>query len=177
MKIHKIKITGIMILTIIVFFVIQSAIVHYFALASISPNFLIILTSSFGFMRGRKQGLVIGFSIGLLYDVFYSDLLGLHALIFLLIGYLNGLFKRMFFDDDIKLPLLLIGFSDVLYSLYIFFVMFLLRSRFDIFHYLQSIIIPELVYTLLAALFVYPITRGINHKLEFDKKRSNKNFV
>ncbi len=177
MKIHKIKRISIIAITIILFFVVQTAVIRYFELASISPNLLVILVSSFGFMRGRKQGMFVGLAVGILYDIFYSELLGLSGLIYMLIGYLNGLFRRLFFDDDIKLPLLLIGISDLIYSIYVFFVMFLLRSRFDLPYYFQSIIIPELVYTLLASLCVYPIVRMINRKLEFDKKRSTKNFV
>ena len=41
--------------------------------------------------------------------------------------------KKRFYPDDIKLPMLLIGGSDLFYNLVVYFFMFLLRGRFSIF--------------------------------------------
>lgn len=49
---------------IIVCFVLQSSVFSALSFAGIIPNLMIILTSSFGFMRGEKEGLLIGFSAG-----------------------------------------------------------------------------------------------------------------
>ena len=57
----------------------------------------------------------------------------------------NGLFEQMYFDEDIKLPLILISASEFVYGLVIYLLMFLLRSEFDFLHYLSHIIIPELI--------------------------------
>ena len=48
-------------LLIMVCFVLQCTMFKALALASISPNLLLIVTSSLGFMRGEREGLVIGF--------------------------------------------------------------------------------------------------------------------
>ena len=63
----------IVILTVIICFLLQSTIFKFLSFASISPNLLIIVTSSFGFMRGKKEGMVIGFFSGLLIDIFYGS--------------------------------------------------------------------------------------------------------
>ena len=42
-------------------YLLQTTFFDTLSFASISPNLLIIVTSSFGFMRGRKEGLFIGF--------------------------------------------------------------------------------------------------------------------
>lgn len=42
-------------------FILQCTVFDKLAFAGIIPNLMIILTSSFGFMRGEKEGLVIGF--------------------------------------------------------------------------------------------------------------------
>ena len=47
------------------------------------------------------------------------------------IGYINGLFKKRFYPDDIKLPMILIGSSDIVNNLMIYIVMFFMRSRFS----------------------------------------------
>ena len=42
---------------IIICFLMECTIFHRLSFASIKPNLLIIITSSFGFMRGKKEGL------------------------------------------------------------------------------------------------------------------------
>ena len=64
---------------IILCFVLQSTVFRSLAFAGIVPNLLIILTASFGFMRGENEGLLIGFFSGLLCDIFFGDVLGMQA--------------------------------------------------------------------------------------------------
>ena len=84
-------------------FLLQSTVFQYLAFATIKPNMLIVATSSFGFMRGKKAGLSVGFTSGLLVDLFWGGALGFNMLLYSVIGYVNGSFERMFYDDDIKL--------------------------------------------------------------------------
>ena len=51
---------------IILCFVLQCSVFDSLSFAGIIPNLMIVLTSSFGFMRGEREGLVIGFFCGLL---------------------------------------------------------------------------------------------------------------
>ena len=46
---------------IIICFILQNTVFQALALASISPNLLVILTSSMGLMRGKKEGMLVGF--------------------------------------------------------------------------------------------------------------------
>lgn len=41
------------------------------------------LTVSFGFMRGKKEGMFVGFFCGLLIDIFYGSMIGFYALIYM----------------------------------------------------------------------------------------------
>ena len=91
-------ITGLFILAA---FLLQSTVFSSLTFADIRPNLLIVVTASFGFMRGDKGGMAVGFASGLFMDLFWGGLPGFYALIYTVIGYLNGTFHRMFFDDDI----------------------------------------------------------------------------
>lgn len=156
-------------LMIIVCFLLQSTLFQSLSLASISPNLLIILTSAYGFMKGKKEGMAVGFFCGLLEDIFFGRLLGMHALIYMYIGYANGYFNQIFYGEDIKLPMALISASELAYGLGTYLIMFLMRSRFDFFYYLKRIILPELLYTIIVTLFVYRIIYMIDQKLEKKK--------
>ena len=138
---------------------------------------MIIVTSSFGFMRGKREGMMVGFLSGLLIDIMFSDLIGFYTLIYSVLGYANGFFRKIFYDDDIKLPLILIATSDFLYGNIVCIFMFIMRSRFNYFYYLKSIIFPELIYTILVTLVLYQLILQINKKLEAEEQRSASKFV
>ena len=58
---------------ILVCFILQCTVFRAIDFGGIVPNLLIILTSSFGFMRGERTGLVIGFFCGILSDIFFEE--------------------------------------------------------------------------------------------------------
>lgn len=164
-------------LMVIICFLIQSTIMNYIQLGAVKPNLLLILVSSFGFIRGKKTGMCVGVLCGILSDVFWGGLLGFYMLIYALIGYINGMFRSWFYDEDIKLALLLVGMSELLYGVGIYVCRFMLKGEFEFFYFLSNIILPELVYTGLASLVLYQIIRHFNNKLETEEQRSASRFV
>lgn len=164
-------------LLIIICFVLQSTIFRSLSFGGIGPNLLIVLTASLGFMRGRKTGIAVGFFCGILVDIFFGEVLGFYALIYMYIGFFNGLFKKIFYPEDIKLPLILITASDFLYSFLIYLLLFLLRGKFQIGYYFTNIIFPEIVYTIVITIFLYPIILMLERKFAEMEKRSARKFV
>lgn len=164
-------------LIIVVCFLLQSTLFQTLSFASITPNLLIVVVSSFGFMRGRKEGMWIGFFSGLLIDIFFGSVIGFYALIYMYIGYINGFFRKIFFPEDIKLPLILISASDFIYNLLVYLFLFFLRGEFRFPYYLIHIIVPELVYTIVVTVVLYFVILKINQKLEVIEKRSASKFV
>ena len=79
-------------LIIAVCYLLQSTVFQALSFASISPNLMIVVVSAFGFMRGKKEGLWIGFFTGLLLDIFTGSILGFYALLYMYVGYFNGFF-------------------------------------------------------------------------------------
>lgn len=162
---------------IILCFLLQSTIFQVLSFGSISPNLLIIVTASFGFMRGRKEGLWVGLFSGLLIDLFFGTYLGFYTLLFVWIGYVNGMFRKFFYPEDIKLPMLLISASDLICNLGIYVLQFLFRGQFRFSYYFLHIMLPELVYTILVTLVLYFVILKINQKLEEIERRSAAKFV
>ncbi len=162
---------------VIVCFLLQCTVFHALAFGGIVPNLLIVMTASFGFMRGEKTGLTIGFFCGLLMDIFFGEVIGFNALLYMYTGYTNGKFNHIFFPEDVKLPIALIICSDLFYSITYYILMFFLRTRFHIGHYFLHVILPEIVYTIVITIFLYPVILWINRRLESSEKRSAKKFV
>lgn len=162
---------------IAVCYLLQTTLFEALSFASISPNLLIIVVSAFGFMRGKKEGLFIGFFCGLLLDIWNGGIIGFYSLLYMYIGYINGIFRKLFYPEDIKLPMLLIAGSDISCNLFIYFILFLFRNRYDFGYYVFQLMIPELVYTMVVTIFLYFIILKINQRLEVIEKRSASKFV
>lgn len=136
-------------------FILQNTVLKALQFGTVSPNLLLIITASFGFIGGRKEGMYIGVLCGLLIDIFYGQLFGYYTLLYTLIGYANGFFRAVFYDLDIKQPMLLIALSDLAYGLIQYFFQFLLRGKFDFGFYFTNVIMPEFLYTIVLILLFY----------------------
>ena len=164
-------------LFVIVGFALQCSVFGNFSFAGIIPNIMIILTSSFGFMRGEKEGLIIGFCCGILSDICFGGFLGFYALVLMYIGFLNGKFSRIFYPEDIKLPIALIVTSDLSYGIICYILLFMLRGRFQFGYYFTHVILPEALYTIVVTMLIYPLILKVNEKLEAHEKRRAQKFV
>ncbi|MCR5344353.1 MAG: rod shape-determining protein MreD [Butyrivibrio sp.] len=164
-------------LSIIICFILQTTVFRALDYSGIVPNLMIILTSSYSFMRGDKSGIFIGMFCGLLCDIFFGTYLGFYALIYIYIGFIVGKFNKIFFPENILLPLTLIVSSDLLFGFICYVLLFMFRNKFDIGYYIVNVIFPEAVYTALVAVFIYPVLIKINTYLEGVEQRSAKKFV
>ena len=162
---------------IIFCFLLQGTVFPSLNLGGIVPNLMIIVTASYGFMRGRKSGLLTGFFSGLLMDIFFGNILGFYALIYMYIGYLNGVFRKIFYPEDIKLPIALIVCSDFIYNIVIYILTFLLKGRFQFLYYFLNIIIPEIVYTIIVTCVLYPLLLLVESRLERKEKEGASQIV
>jgi len=122
-------------------------------------------------MRGRRAGMLTGFTCGLLIDIFFGSVIGFYALVYMVIGYLNGIFQSLFYPEDVKLPMILISLSEVVYCFICYVFLFLLRSRLHLGYYIVHIILPEIVYTIVATIVLYRGILYVNEWLETPVKR------
>ena len=151
---------------IIACFLCQSTLFHYLERAGVVPNLLLIVTMSFGLMRGRKEGLLVGFFSGLLIDIFFGQALGPYAFIYMTLGYANGFFHRIYYVEDVLLPMFMITVNDFMYNISVYFMFFMLRNKLDLSDYMYKIILPEMIYTIIITLFFYKILVRINLRLK-----------
>ncbi len=141
--------------SILLAFLIQTSVVPLIPFLSASPNLLLILTFSFGFMHGSLPGMLYGLGAGLLMDMFYSGPFGFYSLIFIFIGYVNGFFSRFYYEEYLTLPMVICVFSELSYHLYIYVFRFLIRAKLDIPYYFLHIVFPSIVFSMLVTLVLY----------------------
>ncbi len=160
-----------MLLLILIGYLLQSTMIRILPLGGVAPNFLIILTSCFGFMKGKKDGMFVGFISGLIIDILFGGLIGFYALIYMVIGYLNGFFSSIFYPEDIKLPVVLITSSELVYCFIVYIFRFLIQGKLRFGYYMLHIILPEIVYTIFVTIIIYKVILNINEWLEDLERR------
>ncbi len=168
--------TMICILMIALLFIVQTSIFSHLELAGVVPNLLLAFTALVGFMRGRKEGMLVGLFAGFILDSFSSQLFGIYAFTFLFLGFLNGFLRKLFFGDDIKLPVLFVGFTDLVYGFVVYLVSFALRGRTDFKFYFMNIMLPEAVYTVLVSFVLYFILNWIVVRVDKEEKKGERRF-
>lgn len=153
---------------IIISYLCQTTFNKGISIGSITPNLLIILVCIFGLLRGKKEGLFIGFFAGILIDLFYGygGVVGFNGLIYMYIGYMAGIFHDVIYTDDIMIPVIFTAFSDLIYNSVYYILTFALRNKLEIGIYFRNIMLPEMIYTVFLTVFLYKIYKIINDRLE-----------
>ena len=111
---------------------------------------LLLIIVSFFLQCTLMKGIAVG-------SVSPNLLVVLCVSIGLMCGRSSGFFYKIYYDDDIKVPILLTVVGDFAYNFFTFVFLFLLQGNTDFFFYLRRVIIPEIIYTLVLAALVYRI--------------------
>ncbi len=149
------------ILFMLVCYLLQTTLFKHLQLAGVVPNMLLILTVSSSYVRGQKDGLITGFLCGLMSDMLFGSVIGLHALLYMITGYITGYTYNVYLRNYFFI-LLIIGISDLFYGFIYYVFEFLTRGRFSILYYLRHIILPEAVYTMLVATLFFKLFLLVN---------------
>lgn len=147
-------------------FLMQTTVFQNIAFAGMVPNLILIVVVAYGYMRGKLEGMYVGFASGLLVDLLYSDLIGMNAILYVLIGYVAGICNEIYYRDEVSVPIIFIAISDFIFNFGYYVFQFLLRGRLDIIYYIWRTILPEMVYTVLIAVFLYQLLHAVNFYLE-----------
>ena len=163
--------------SIIILYILQTTVfTTYFSIAGTAPNLILMFSCIVGFMRGRRSGMLTGFFGGILVDIMNGGIVGATPLVYLLSGYINGMFYKEYSKEQLLLPIGLVALCDFSYGLLCYFFGFLFRNRLHMGYYLADIILPETVYTVVVTIFAYILVYYINRKLDFiDRKRQARN--
>jgi rod shape-determining protein MreD len=158
----------------IIAFTIQNCIFPFIPFLSAAPNLVLILVFSYGFIYGEKAGMLYGLMAGLLMDLFYSSgAFGFFTLVYMWLGFLNGCLSRYYYENFITLPLALCMMNEIVYNLYVWVFRFFIRAKLNFGFYFRSIILPEIIISLLFTLIFYRFFLWYNRKLEaLDEKHA-----
>ena len=132
----------------------------------VTPDFLLVTSCSLGFLMGKRAGMWTGFLSGLLLDLIYSGPFGLTALIFMFAGFFNGFLYKLFFEDDIRIPMISTGIADFLYQTVLFIAEKAAVGAAGFGTCLINMILPEVFATILAVIPLFLIYRWLARKVQ-----------
>ena len=160
-------------ISMLLFFLLQTTVFQWLSLAGVAPNLLVILAVTAGLLNGSVPGIFCGLACGLIVDCMYGNVIGLCALFYMLDGYLAGIVHRFYSpqEEEFTIPLLLIGAGDLIYNILYYVAEFLMRNRQSLGTYFMDIMLPEMIYTLLSAVFFYKLILLIHKKIELGGKK------
>ncbi len=153
--IYKLRNAIIIYLLIIAAFIVQCSLFPKIGTISASPNLLLILAFMAGYSRGKIPGLLTGLFAGLCFDIFFGEVIGFYALIFLLTGYISGIWNKFFYSDNIHIPLILLCCNEFCYCIIAFFFNYVMNGTFDFGTYFLKMLLPEFFFTLVAGMILY----------------------
>ena len=130
-------------------FMLQSNFTRIIPILTAAPNLLLIVTFSVGY----------------------------YTLIFIYIGYFNGIFTRVLAHDMVVMPVLLCSANELIYSIYIYVFSFLLFGRVNIADYIKNLALPELLMTAIATIIVYGVIMTVDRHLTEAEKKGEKRFA
>ncbi|MDA3733654.1 rod shape-determining protein MreD [Niameybacter massiliensis] len=144
-------------------------------IGAVAPNFMVMIIVSFALLRGSKEGAIIGAGAGLLYDVTFGMFLGQQAIPYFLVGYICGKFNKNFYRENFIMPFFCTLFSSFFVSL-VSVLIYIMRGKVNLFFFLKTLAIPEVIYTVTLSLVFYQLIYLINEKLEIREKKTRNIF-
>lgn len=156
--------------------VFQSTFFEYIQLVDIKPNLMLITIVSFAYIRGEKEGGIIGFTGGLLQDCFFGLYVGSNTFIYSVIGYICGNICKGFYKENFFIATGIITGATLIYNFMYYVINILLRGYTDIFYFMKNIIVPEMVYNALISLLIYNLIFIFNEWLEDKENYRRKVF-
>lgn len=164
-------------LLILAAFILQNTVFHMWSFNGVKPNILLIISVFFGFTEGSNNGMLTGFFCGLLCDIFFGAYIGVYSFLFMLTGAAGGGLAKVFYPDDLIFPYVTIAGTDLAMGLIMYIGMFLIRGRYNVDFYLTSVILPEMIYTVIIGFIMMPVLRKYNAFLKKAAKKEKESDV
>lgn len=164
-------------LLILMFYLLQTTVLERIPYLSGVPNLMLIFTFSVGLLRGRGEGMAAGFACGLLLDIFSGGVLCFYALVYMYIGYLNGMLAKALVRELLLLPMLSCACSELLYHAYQYIFGFFVQNRLQFGTYFKQIVLPEFMLTVTVSIIGYYVILQVNRRLELAEQKGAKKFV
>ncbi len=78
-----------------------------------TPDLVLIMTISYGLLRGPNQGLLFGMGAGFFVDLLSGNIIGIRALSKMIAGFCSGFMEKNIFKDNLLVPALAVFIGTI----------------------------------------------------------------
>lgn len=139
---------------ILVYVFLQAFFVRKMSIGMISPDFPLLIVVYFAIYKGSLNGSLLGFTVGLLQDLFNATHLGLNALTKTLTGYFIGLAGSKAEPDSSLFLLALVGIAALAHD-FVYLLIFTGMHLGKFFVMWVTVSIPSAIYTAIVGVLVH----------------------
>ena len=133
------------------------------SILGVTPNFLMVAVIVIAFVRGSKEGTIVGFIAGLLFDFIGTTVIGPMALTLTVTGFVAGILKEQIFAGGWLLPVSVLGVASLVSESVYLIVITALGLPMDFFAALFTRAVPGALYAMLIAVISFPtLTKFLN---------------
>ncbi|MDO4487806.1 MAG: rod shape-determining protein MreD [Eubacteriales bacterium] len=179
MKIKKlIKRELINIVLILVCFLLQTCVFPFNKVLTTEPNLLLFCVFSFGFIYGPVQGMFCGLLSGLFMDLFYTNVpFGFFMLLYIIVGFVNGLFTNFYYDDYLTLPVILCIASELVFNAGMILFKYLQLGHINVWSTIINTVFPEVLFSVLLTLLFYRVLLKANRIMDIKEDKRGQNVA
>lgn len=156
--------------------VLQNTLFEHIEIFNTRPNLMLVVIISCALLYGNVQGAIVGFILGLCYDITSGRMLGLHALLGLYLGLGVGIVNKRLYRENFIVIIFFTFISTIAYGLaeYILSIwcerIFAAREiRMDLLFAAKNKILPLAIYNSIISIPVYAVTMLLKDKFESNK--------
>ncbi|MGO1368017.1 MAG: rod shape-determining protein MreD [Senegalia sp. (in: firmicutes)] len=160
------------IILFILSFVLQSTLYQYISIFDVIPNTNLILIILLSLFTNKKVGGTLGLIVGLLQDLLFGKAIGIHALIYFLIGYFIGATNTNFSKENFIIPFLYTFTFTFVANIMFFFLYYFSAVNITFIEMIEDIAFIESIYNSILSIFIYNFIKKlfISPSLQFGRR-------
>ncbi len=135
--------------------VLQATTFNYLAVAGVKPDLLLIIVVLYGLLYGKKAG-GLGFTYGLVEDLFVGRFIGFNAITKGLMGLLIGFLEPKLFKDHILVPVIVLLVGTFVFGVLSYLIGFIVGMySFSEYEAYLRVVMLQSIYNACLAPFLY----------------------
>lgn len=137
-------------------FILQIAVAPQLGVFGVTPNVVFVLMATMALLGGSRQGAIIGFTSGLLFDLVGSGPIGVSALAFCVAGAIAGSLRHNTLSEGWRLPAVIVMLSSFFAELVYAITLLLIGVGVDFLPTLTDVVLPTAAYNGVIAVAIFP---------------------
>ena len=159
-----------LILTAILFYILQANLFNWFTIAKVMPNIFIIFVLFIGLFGNKTMGTIYGLVIGMFLDLVIGTKVGIYCIGFGLIGFLATTFDKNFSKDSRMTIMVMVMVATAIFEIFSYILNYLFSSiNIEIINFVRILVI-EIIYNVILTIILYPLIQKAGYYIENEYK-------